>query len=264
MNGIKQHIHLDPAAGDSAGGGAASGGSPDAGAASAVPVFDESKYVPREDFERIQSDYSEFRQAAEQRFQDYDSRLPKPAPVEKKGPPSVADFDFSKEGEFERFADERAAYLFDQKMAERDTTSRRQAEEQGYKQYVQSTQDAHWERGDSYRAANPDYDPNKSIKLPAAVALSVMESDYSAHIHHFLQKNSDKLSEIRKVAETNPAAAIRMVGRIEAQFENKADTTARIEKAVSAKPTRAAFGGTGAKTPDRSVDDILKEWRPDR
>ncbi len=52
-------------------------------------------------------------------------------------------------------------------------------------------------------------------------------------------------------------AALRYVGRLESQFEAKDSAT----RTAPAKPTRGAFGGTGAKTPTRSTQDILNDWR---
>lgn len=261
----KHNLRLDPAL-DGAAGGAAEAGSP-AGGAAPAEGFDTSKFVPREDFERIQSDYSQFRQTAEQRFQDYDSRLPKPAKAEvkedKEPDAESGEYDFSKPGEFQRYQRDLTQYHLKQNLTQREQQYAETQREEGYKQFVQKTQDAHAERADAFRAANPDYDPNKPVNIGNDnVTLAIMESEYSAHIHNFLQKNPDKLTEIRKAAATNPAAAIRMVGRIEAAFEEKADNSAQMDKAVRAKPTKAAFGGGGAKTPDRSVDDILAEWRP--
>ena len=254
-------IHLDPAP-DGAAGGAANPSLPAGG--EAAPAFDASQYVPKSEFERISNDYSSFRQEAEQRFQDYDSRLPKPEMAEPKADvaPKASDYDFNKEGEFERFMDDRAAYKFNQEFSSRESKYRESQQEQSYKQYVQSTQDAHAERADSFRAANPDYDPNKSILLGNdTVALAVLESEFSANIHNYLQKNPEKVVEIRKMAKSNPANAVRMIGRIEAQFESQAAAIPAKKSAAAAMPTAGAFGGPKPSgKPQPSKEEIFKNW----
>lgn len=255
-----RHFHLDPAA-DGTGGGAAAADSPVGGAA---PAFDESKYVPVEKYQELEARFGETTQEYERRFQEFEGRLPKPESKEHKSDkaPSVADYDFNKEGEFERFMDDRASYLMEKKLSEREKSQSETLREQNYKQYVQSAQNSHAERADSFRAANPDYDPNRSIKIGnEAVGLAILESDFSAHIHNYLQKNPDKTKELQKLATSNPAAAIRLVGRIEAQFESQAAAVPSKMKAAAAKVTAGGFGGKGASgKPAKTLQQIYDEF----
>ncbi len=257
---FQNNFHLEPSP-DGAGSGAAAAGSPaGSDAASAAPSFDASAYVPKADFDRISSDYQEFRQTAEQRFQDYDSRLPKPVKEEVKEDvaPKASDYDFNKDGEFERFMDDRARFNFKQEFSSREKQYSETQREQGYKQFIQSTQDAHAERADQFRAANPDYDPNKSIKIGnEAVGLAILESDFSAHIHNFLQKNPEKTVELQKLAVNNPAAAIRMVGRIEAAFETQAAVVPAKQKAAATMTTASGFPSKSSGTRTESNQEIF-------
>ncbi len=256
-NNFRHNFHLDPAP-DGAAGGAANTGSPVGG--DAAPAFDSSKFVPREDFDRVNSEFGEFRQNAEQRFQDYDSRLPKPEKQEAKADkaPSPADYDFSKEGQFEAFMDARTKYNFKIQRKEWDDEQAQTQSRQDYDKSVNKALADHGSRMDAYKAVNPDYDPYKNITIPhTGVTLEILNSEYSANIHHYLQKNPDKLKELRGLSQSNPAAAVRMVGRMEAMFENK--PVAPLNPA--AKPTRAAFGGGNAKASKRDTVDIVKEWR---
>jgi hypothetical protein len=259
---FKHLFHLDPAP-DGAAGGAAAAGSPAGG--DAAPAFDASQYVPKAEFEQIRNDYSEFRQTAEQRFQDYDSRLPKPAKEEAKSDvaPKAADYDFNKEGEFERFMDDRARFNFKQEFSTREKTYQESQREQGYKQYVQTAQNEHSARQDAYKVLNPDYDERKNIDIRnEAVVLSILESEFSANIHHFLQKNAEKTAELRKLAVNNPAAAIRMVGRLESQFESQAAAVPAKKAAASAAPTSAGFGGgKPSGSPKKSNEEIFDKWQ---
>ncbi len=258
---FQNNFHLEPSP-DGAGSGAAAAGSPaGSDAAPATPSFDASAYVPKADFDRVNQEFGEFRQTAEQRFQDYDSRLPKPVKEEAKEDvaPKASDYDFNKEGEFERFMDDRSRFNFKQEFSTREKTYQESQREQGYKEYVQSTQDAHAARADQFRAANPDYDPNKSILLGNdQVALAVLKSPYSAHIHNYLQKNPEAVSEIRKLAKSDPADAVMTIGMIAAQFKTQEKAAPVIP---SARPTRGAFGGGGSKPVQRDPLEIAKDWR---
>ncbi|MES2367602.1 MAG: hypothetical protein V4563_17130 [Pseudomonadota bacterium] len=257
---FKHLFHLDPAP-DGAAGGAADSSLPAGN--DAAPAFDASKFVPREELDSLRSEYGEFRQTAEQRFQDYDSRLPKPVKEEAKADvaPKAADYDFNKEGEFERFMDDRAAYKFNQEFSTRETKYKESQREQSYKEYVQSTQDAHAERADQFRAANPDYDPNKSILLGNdQVALAVLKSPYSAHIHNYLQKNPDKVAEIRKLAKSDPADAVMTIGMIAAQFKAQETAVPQKQKAAGTSTTVGGFPNKSSGTRAKSDQEIYDEW----
>jgi hypothetical protein len=240
------------------GGGAGGSGAP----AVPAPAFDASQYVPKAEFDRISNDYNEFRQTAEQRFQDYDSRLPKPAKVEpsedKEPDAESGEYNFQKPGEFQRYQRDLTNYHLRKNLSERESKQNEEQREASRTQYVQSLQDAHATRADSFRAANPDYDPNKSIKVGHdTVTLAILDSDYSAHIHNYLQKNPEKLSELRGIISSKgPGAGVRYVGRLETMFENKA-----VPGLPAAKPTKAAFGGGAAKASQRSQEEIVKDWR---
>ncbi len=259
---FQNNFHLEPSP-DGAGSGAAAAGSPAGSeAASAAPSFDASKFVPREELDSLRSEYGEFRQTAEQRFQDYDSRLPKPVKEEVKEDvaPKASDYDFNKDGEFERFMDDRARFNFKQEFSTREKTYQESQREQGYKEYVQSTQDAHAARADQFRAANPDYDPNKSILLGNdQVALAVLKSPYSAHIHNYLQKNPETVSEIRKLAKSDPADAVMTIGMIAAQFKAQETAVPQKQKAAATMTTASGFGGKSSGGRTKSNQEIFDE-----
>lgn len=248
FNSHQKNIHLDPAPDGAAGGAADTSGSPPVDAA---PAFDAAAYVPRADFDAIQSDYQTFRQNSEARFRDYDARLPKQEKPEKKAEkePDAEDgsYDFTKPGEFQRYQRELTQYHLKNQFAERETTQAQANQERSQREYVQGVQDSHYQRQDAYKAVHPDYDAYKEIAFGNRdVTLAVLESDSSAEIHHFLQKNPDKVNDIRKVATNNPREAIRMIGRLESQFEAKADLEKKVEKTVSIKPTKGSMGGGAA------------------
>jgi hypothetical protein len=256
-----KHLHLDPAP-DGAAGGAAASGSPVGG--DAAPAFDASQYVPKAEFDQIRNDYSEFRQSAEQRFQDYDSRLPKQETAEPKADvaPKVGDYDFNKEGEFERFIDDRNKFTLRQEFSQRETQQKQQQGESQYRESVQKALSSHAERQDAYKALNPDYDPFKNVAIGnEAVTLEILNSDYSAQIHHYFQKNPDKLTDLRKLARENPGSAVRMIGRIEAQFESQAATITGKKSAATASPTSDGFGGKlPSGNPKKSDQEIFDEF----
>ncbi len=259
-NNFRHNFHLDPAP-DGAAGGAANTGSPVGG--DAAPAFDSSKFVPREDFDRVNSEFGEFRQTAEQRFQDYDSRLPKPEKQEAKADkaPSPADYDFSKEGQFEAFLDARTRFNANNLRKEWDSENSKVQREQSEREYVQSVQDAHAGRAETFRTINPDYNPQLSqIKPNSPVAFAILDSDYSAHIHHLLQKNPEKLKELQKIIrDQGETHGIRWVGRLEAQFEKQETAIPAKKTAAAASTTAGAFGGKSAGGRTKSNQEIFDE-----
>ncbi len=256
---FKHLFHLDPAP-DGAAGGAADSSLP---ANDAAPAFDASKFVPREELESLRSEYGDFRSQAEQRFQDYDSRLPKSEKQEVKADkaPSPADYDFSKEGQFEAFLDARNQYNFKIQRKEWETEQAQTQSKQEYDASVQKALSDHGSRMDAYKAVNPDYDPYKNITIPhTGVTLEILNSEYSANIHHFLQKNPEKLKELRGLSQSNPAAAVRMVGRMEGMFEKQETAIPGKQKAASASTTADAFGGKSSGGRTKSTKEIYDEW----
>ncbi len=260
---FQNNFHLEPSP-DGAGSGAAAAGSPaGSDAASAAPSFDASAYVPKADFERIQNDYQEFRSQAEQRFQDYDSRLPKPVKEEAKPDvaPKASDYDFNKEGEFERFMDDRAGYKFKQEFSTREKTYQESQREQSQREYVQSVQNSHAERAETFRTINPDYNPQLSPITPnSPVAFAILDSDYSAQIHHLLQKNPEKLKELKGIIEKQGEAhGIRWVGRMEAQFESQAAVVPAKKQAAATMTTASGFPSKSSGGRSKSNQEIFDE-----
>ncbi len=264
QNAFRNYLHLDPAP-DGAGGGAADAAASPGG--SAAPAFDASQYVPRADFERVNQEFGEYRNASEQRFRDFESRLPQPQkrePKEDKEPNAEdGSYDFNKPGEFQRYQRDLANYYIRQGFQQREQETQKQQQDREYRESVQGALSSHAERQDAYKALNPDYDPYKSVNIGnEAVTLEILTSDYSAQIHHFFQKNPDKLSELRKLAQTNPGSAVRMVGRIEASFEAQEAAAPAKKAAAAAQPTTGGFGGgKPSGQPARTQADIVKEWR---
>lgn len=269
MYANKHNLRLDPAL-DGAAGGAAEAGSP-AGGAAPAEAFDATKFVPREDFERIQSDYSQFRQAAEQRFQDYDSRLPKPEKQEKKEDKEPdaesGEYDFSKPGEFQRYQRDLTQYHLRNQFAEHESRQSEAQEAAEREKNVGEIVSSAAQRDKAYAEANPSYTQTlkgASINVPRPVGLAVMDSEYSAQIKEYLAKNPQKSQELREIAQGGRFGmekALRMVGRIEAMFETQESTVQTKKTAASAMPTAGGFGGSkpsGAKQP--SKEEIFDKW----
>ena len=262
MNFTNRTLHLNPEPGESGGGsGAAAAGAPASGGA--APAFDASQYVPKSEYERLSSEFGRFRGDAENRFRTFESRLPQPEPTKQDKAPSMKEFlnangEMDAEG-FEKYQDAKIAYNLKthRQEWEREQTAARQRED--YEARQNSILEAHSSRQDAYHRANPDYNPDFPVSFKnAAVTLAVADSDYSAHIHHFFQKNPDKLSELRSIERDKGAiAALRYIGRLETQFETK---QAAAPSPV-ARPTRGGFGGGGAKPVQRSEKEIVADWR---
>jgi hypothetical protein len=237
------------------GGGAGGSGAP----AAPAPAFDASQYVPKSEFEtRLQSEIERVNGDWESRYSELEGRLPKPAASEApKGPPKHSDYDLTKEGQLEAFLDARAEYLMEKKFADRERQQEESGREESQKQYVQRLQNEHRDRAESFRAANPSYDPNRSFKIQRTVGLAILDSDFSAHIDNYLQTNPDKLKELRKIIDDRgPGAGVKYVGRLETMFEGKA-----APAMPQGKPTRPAFSTVPGKTPTRGTEEIVKDWR---
>lgn len=267
MNFTNRHnIYRNPDL-DGTGGGAAPADSPGGGAAPAAdvgsaPAFDPAAFK-NEILGTFRNEFGGFRQQLEGRFRSYDERLNPPKQEEGDKRPSMKDYDFNKDGEFERYQDDLLKFKLKEHRSEweKEQTASRSREEQEAR--TQSILDSHAERQESYARANPDYNPDFPVAFKnAAVTLAVADSEYSAHIHHFFQKNPDKLSELRGIERDKGAiAALRYVGRLESQFEAQETAAPAKRAAASAMPTAGGFGGVkpaGAKQP--SKEEIYDKW----
>jgi len=260
MNFLHNQIKRSPDGGDAAGGGAASADSPLGGAAPASGFsIDESTW---QQTQQELNDLRQYRETADSRFQEFENRLPK-NDADKDAKPSLesGSYDLNKPGEFQRFQED----LFDWKMKntrnewDKEVQTRQQKEQQ--EAHTASILDSHYDRQDKFKATNPDYDPTKSIAFKSdAVTLTIAGSDYSAHIHHLLNKNPAKLAELRTLERTRgPAAVILAVGRMESQFEAADATQTRANP--RAMTTKGSMGtGTGGKPVKRSVSEIAADW----
>lgn len=261
----RPNLYLDPDAGDAgAGGGAPGDGAPaPVEGAPAAPSFDPAQFESR-----INGMLESFESKFSSRFQDYDTRFQQmqaPKTQEEDKPPRMKDF-LNEDGvmdaeAFEKFQDAKLNYTLKKERAtwEQQQTEAREAEERESRQ--QSIIQSHIARIDAYAKNHPDYNPNASLTFRNdAVTLAIADSEFSAHIHHFLQKNPDKLSELRNMERTSgPIAALRYIGRLESRFE--AQDQNKNTPAPVARPTRGAFGGAGAKPVQRSPEEIISDWR---
>lgn len=262
----RTRLHLDPDA-DGGGGGAPAADAPALGGGASAdfqgqaPAFDPDAYVPKSEYQRLQSEFGETRQQYEARFRDFESRLPKPQAPEPDKAPSMKDFlnangQLDDEG-FERFQDAKIQYSLKQHRAEWEREQGEARQREDYEARQTSIIEAHAARQDAYARANPDYNPRASMQFKnAAVTLAVADSEYSAHIHHFFQKNPDKLAELRGIERDKGAiAALRFVGRLESQFEATTDVENKNKVRIAA-PTKPGFGG-----PSKSEQPDIQKLR---
>ncbi len=264
----RNHIHLDPAADDLGSiGGAAAPSAPAGDAVPAAPVFDESRYVPVEKYQELERSFGETRQQYESRFRDFESRLPKPEVKEDKRP---ALEDYMKNGEmtpeaWEDYQEARIAFSLKNHRATWEKEAQEASRQEASEARINDTLEAHAQRATKYKGENPDYNPNASLNFRSdAITLAIADSDFSAHIHHFFQKNPDKLAEIRSIERDKGAiAALRYVGRLESQFENQQAAVPGKKTAAAAMTTAAGFGGNRPsparqKTPQEIFDEHHK------
>lgn len=220
----------------------------------ATPAFDESRFVPREQFEEVSGRVSGY----EKQLRDLESRIPRQEP-KADAEPSMDDF--LENGEMTKAAWSKYQAAVNNFHFKRNVSE--YEKERGEKQQQDYTAgeerkiiSGHHKRTQEYKAANPDFNPTQS-RFDRDVALAIAESDYSPHILHYLQKNPDKLSALREMEETNIRGAVRFIGRLESQFETQESTIQSKVTTARTAPTAGAFGtGKGATKQDKTPEQL--------
>ncbi|HEY8994267.1 MAG TPA: hypothetical protein VIM71_06385 [Lacunisphaera sp.] len=231
------------AAGAQGGTGAAAGGQgagQAAGQGSAAP-----EYLSKADFESFRNELT-----------SHLSRLSRPEPSEgrssggdkgKQGDPKfpeLADFDFKKPGEIQRYEDAKADYYEwrrEQKSAERDR-------EKSEKEAPQRAAREHAGRLKEYRKENPDFDADMSkaggIHVLNEVQTAIYSSKNSPAIVHYLAKNKSEAQELNFIAESEGMDAVReRLGEIAATIRAEKQLAEANAKAAKDRPPRQSMRG---------------------
>jgi hypothetical protein len=249
-------FHLDP---DPNGGGGNNSASTPDNTTPAAP--DLSNYVPKADFERVFNDYRSFREAAENRFQQFESRLPKPEIRESAEPTDPHDrlheYDFNNDpNALRRWNADLRRFQRHQEQKELEAS---QSEAQSQAEYQKFVRAAHRNRVSleaEYTKAHPEYQQDIAgarILVPDRIGLEINSSKFAPHIIHHLAKNPTVVNQIMdEIEERGMGAALRFVGRLEAKFEHESTT-----KPAPRAPTRGAFpGGSGGGSNKKTIQEL--------
>ena len=136
-----------------------------------------------------------------------------------------------------------AEYSTEKALAERDRQVAMQREQEAQQQIIQS-----WaQKVQAAKAEMPDFDDmvaSSDVVVNNAVRDAILESDVGPKILYHLAENNDLA---KKIAGLSPNAALREIGKLEARFEAKADSsqTAPVVRSKAPAPIQPIRGGQG-------------------
>lgn len=258
---FNRHFHLDPEPIEGGGGAPIeSAPAPDGGAPTLTPSFDPTAFKSEmlgSIRQELGSSFSRFRTELEPHISSSQQ-----AAKEDKAPSIQEFYNSKKELDEEGFAKYLAAHHKFLSKSERSEWEKdiqqKQAQQQSQSAFRRS-QTEHIARESEYEKTQPTYRQDLlaagDMEVGPAVVQRILGSKYSANIIHHFAKNRPEFLKFQRLSYDDPSEAIEVLGELRARFQTSGTPT------NLPKPTRAAFGGTGAKTNTRSTDEILKDWR---
>lgn len=177
------------------------------------------------------------------------------AKTKAEGRPKADDFET-----YEEYIESVAEWTAEQKFKAKEVETEKKAVEQSAKQKL----DAHNQRVDAYKEANPDFqdlaeeffeEHGEDFRLSGPLTEAIAESDNGAALLHELLKNQETLLAINSM---NPSKAFRELGKIEARLEASSEQKAETKiKTTKAPPPAKTMNASGASA-KRSVYDADK------
>ena len=145
-----------------------------------------------------------------------------------------------------------AEYSTEKALAERDRQMAQQREQEAQQKIIQS-----WaQKVQEAKAELPDFDDlvaSSDVVVNNAVRDAILESDVGPKILYHLAENNDLA---KKIASLSPNAALREIGKLEAKFEAKPETTqtAPVVRSKAPTPIQPIRGGQGKADVPISAD----------
>ena len=145
-----------------------------------------------------------------------------------------------------------AEFSTEKALAERDRQVAQQREQEAQQKIIQS-----WaQKVQEAKAELPDFDDlvaSSDVVVNNAVRDAILESDVGPKILYHLAENNDLA---KKIASLSPNAALREIGKLEARFEAKPETTqtAPVVRSKAPAPIQPIRGGQGKADVPISAD----------
>ena len=145
-----------------------------------------------------------------------------------------------------------AEFSTEKALAERDRQVAQQREQEAQQKIIQS-----WaQKVQAAKAELPDFDDlvaSSDVVVNNAVRDAILESDVGPKILYHLAENNDLA---KKIASLSPNAALREIGKLEAKFEAKPETTQTtpVVRSKAPAPIQPIRGGQGKADVPISAD----------
>ena len=145
-----------------------------------------------------------------------------------------------------------AEFSTEKALAERDRQMAQQREQEAQQKIIQS-----WaQKVQEAKAELPDFDDlvaSSDVVVNNAVRDAILESDVGPKILYHLAENNDLA---KKIASLSPNAALREIGKLEAKFEAKPETTQTtpVVRSKAPAPIQPIRGGQGKADVPISAD----------
>jgi hypothetical protein len=145
-----------------------------------------------------------------------------------------------------------AEFSTEKALAERDRQVAQQREQEAQQRIIQS-----WaQKVQEAKAELPDFDDlvaSSDVVVNNAVRDAILESDVGPKILYHLAENNDLA---KKIASLSPNAALREIGKLEAKFEAKPETTQTtpVVRSKAPAPIQPIRGGQGKADVPISAD----------
>lgn len=211
-----------------------------------TPPANTPEYVSKSDFEsaiqRMESAFNS-RREPEDRGSDKEGKGDKSAPRF----PDLKSYDFKRDGEYERFENDKRKYFkaIDKQEAEAE---KRQEEEKSAPQRISK---AHRDRLSDYRKDHPEFDEDirkaGAVDAYDQVKLAVYAHKDSPAIVHHLVKNKAVVRELNDLLQDEGIEEVKYrIGELAGILKSESKHAAAMAKAASDRPPRQQFRGSAA------------------
>ena len=238
-------------------------------------------YVPKGDFDRVSNEFQSYKQQQEQRWQQFESRLPKQeakaeAQTGTRNPyDNMSDYKFHNangtpnEKELQRFHRDVFRYENDTYSKEKAEKERPEIEQRQQQEYTQRVVGEHNRRMTEYEKENPGSIAKfeqSPFQTYTGLHPLILESDKSPELISYMIDHPETQHELNSIAmqagDNWKAAATRYLGRIESKIENQSQVIKQRENAYRAEPTVGAFPRSSVPKKQKLSPKELKElWR---
>jgi hypothetical protein len=261
------NIKRSPEGGEGGGGGeGGSGGS--GGQGQQGSQGSQGQFVPLEKYTALEARLNQTSGKLgeyDQRFQQLESRLPKPKAPERNSndpvKPRLSDYDFDKggESEWDRYHEDSYKYRRHQEkvseaQAQRETQSRQsreQAAESMLKNYNKAARE--------YKKANPTFDDDLAkteAALEDGVKMVIMGRKNGPELAHHVAKNPKLADELNDAWEEDGAeGVIELLGTIRGALRARKEDS---ERPFAGIPRTGPFNSTSSSAPSRNRDEVFK------